>query len=327
MYKELFRLTKSKVLWFIFAIVIFIFFVFAMEYCLNSTSKDNYIYHSISEYISTDEIPNYISNLENVKTFLDSSDADYEQNLQNINQSIAIYNYLYKHEISYDEFKNSYSVYMGMFVKSDNRVLYTEYMLNISSALAALSLIACSTILVCYDFNSDLYKNIYGTNMKRSKIYKSKLSAYLIFAAIILIVLFLLTFITSFQCNILTANMICFFGNTLFVIKSSSYIALNYLMQVLNIVPFVALIFGFASSIKNTYVNLALCTLSCFIPLTLSYLNNLLGRNWYVLRMGLINMFNGFYPCRIFIIVFLIEVLISALLFVVGNKIFKKRNL
>lgn len=327
MVKELFRLTKSKVLWCIVALIIIVFFAFAIEYCVNSSTMDNYIYHSISEYKSIDDIPSHIDELEDVKLFLESKDDNYEQNLQDIEQSIAIYKYLYENGISYNEFKSLYSVYMGMYDKSNNRVNYTEYMLNISTALLLVSLIICSTLLTCYDFSSDLYKNIYGTNAKRTKIYNNKLLAYLIFATIVITVLFLLTFITSLQCNIMTRNMLCFWGNKLFVLKSSTYIFLNYLMQIVSVCPFIILIYGFSSAIKNTYLNLFLCPTFCLVPFLMSNLNTLLGKNWYVLRMGLINMFNGFYPFWVFLIVFIIELGLAVLCFILGNRNFIKRDL
>lgn len=332
--KNLFRIAKSKVLWIFCAIALIVFFAFAAEYSVNASTVENHIAFYVSEYDTIDDIPVYVEELEGMKEELEYSktsedydEDDYQEELLVIEHSIAIYNYLYQNKITYDQFRQLYATQAGMYIKSDNRAEYTEEMQDISSVLLLVLLTLCSTILVCNDFSSDLYKNIYGTNVKRVKIYRSKFLACLIFAAAVLLVLFILTVITSLQFKFIAPYMICFLGDELFVLSSPLYIFLMYIVRIIDLLPYIAVIFGISSMIKNTYLNLLLCTASCLVPYLLSYMTVYFGRNWYVLNMGLIYMFNGYYPSWIFIVVYLAKVIAAFLCCLAGYRRFKSRNL
>ena len=156
---------------------------------------------------------------------------------------------------------------------------------------------------------------------------KSKLYAYLIFFAFLEGVLLIFTLITSMQFDNTTSNVICFWGNNLFILKSNYYIIFNYISQLLGTIPFVALFFGIALMMKNTYLNITASVSAFAIPYALSLFTEVLGRDIYAVKMGLINALNGFYPSWIFILTYSVEVLVSIVFVILGIIIYKQRDL
>lgn len=324
MKKELFRIYKSKTSWIVLFIAIIVFFVFSINYALRANHYDNYIYHGVSEYKTIDEINEHIDRLEHNALLLDENDT---VNKAYIEQTILIYKFLYENEISYSEFQTDYSVYMSMYEESENKIIYTEHMLNIVSCVCLLSTIVISVLIISNDFSSGLYKNVFGTNKLRKNIIKSKLYAYLIFFAFLEGVLLIFTLITSMQFDNTTSNVICFWGNNLFILKSNYYIIFNYISQLLGTIPFVALFFGIALMMKNTYLNITASVSAFAIPYALSLFTEVLGRDIYAVKMGLINALNGFYPSWIFILTYSVEVLVSIVFVILGIIIYKQRDL
>ena len=322
--KELFRIYKSKTSWIVLFVAIIVFFVFSIHYALQANYYDNYIYHGVSEYKTIDEITEHIDKLESDLLLLDENDTE---NKVYVEQTISIYKFLSENEISYSEFQTDYSVYMSMYEGSENKIIYTEAILNVVSVLCSFSMIIISVLIVSNDFSSGLYKNVFGTNKPRKTIIKSKLCAYLIFFAILECIFLIFALITSIQFDNVTPNVICFFGKKLFVLKSNNYVFLNYISQILGTIPFVVLFFGIALMMRNTYLNIITSVSAFATPYILSLFTEIIGRDIYAVRMGLIHSLNGYYPSCIFILTYGVEVLVSIVFVILGIIIYKKRNL
>lgn len=318
MTKELFRIAKAKTTWVALVLVLVCFFTVSTYYASQSSHYDNHIYHQISEYGSIEEIKEHIAALEAIK---ENTKDVY------ISQTISIYNYLYENNISFDAFAANYAAYMGMHEQSDNRVVYSEYMLNFCFLFVAL-LAAYSTVLIISgDFSSSLYKNIFGTNQCREDIIRRKVMACVIFALSAEVMLLLFTWITSNQFDWITKKMICFSGTKMFVVDTHTYVLFNYISQFIDVLLFVVVACGVALATKNTYVNIFADAIFLVAPYGMSALTDLFGEHIYAVRMGLINAINGYHPMWIFALTYGIKACVSILCIAFGIVIYKKRNI
>lgn len=327
MRNEIFRLLKSKTIWAASLIAIVVFFAFAMLYSAECVSSENKIYHDIESYASAEEIPALIEELKEARDAIDGEEEKFKESTDYVDQCIAIYEYLYEHEISYETFERDYATIIGASDYEDSFVSYAGEMLDLSGNLLMLLSVISATLIVCNDFEAGVEKNVYGTNRDRSGLFKGKLGACLLYDAAMMLLFIVLTLVTSTQFATPAANLICFFENRLIVVGPQVYVFLNCLFQFASMVPTALLILGISSMMKNTYANLVTCVAACAVPRLLSLLHNVSSRNWYVLAMPLMDMFAGYYPSWVFLIMYFAELLVSLAFFFIGFNVFSRRNI
>lgn len=258
MRKEFTRVLKQPLIFLVYLILITGLIGFSFLYASRIVQTTDYAgaqSSRISEYDETGDIPGMIENLNEALDRLDEDDAFYDRQVALLEESILIYDFLYEHDISYDEFARPST--LGGY--QDNPIRFMQYHMEVLLSGIIFFLIILALSFVNYEHATGVYKFIYGTEESRLTIIKRKFLAYALHVGLIL-------FITIFILYVFSEALSQPFDWLIFVWNGRVYGFTTgmYQWMVLGSVGVVAIFFGlgfFAIALysKNIFVALTTC--------------------------------------------------------------------
>lgn len=318
MKKEFYRLIHSK-MFYISLFIYFIVFLFLLTYISISSEKkytNIYIDNVVNKYNSKDDIVKYIDEIKLDIINLDSKSESYNDDLNNYNKTLKIYEYLNENYIPYDKLLYSTSIYLGSYINPYN------YISIVSSYLIfelIFIIILTNTILFSSQFDNGSYKYMYSINRRRT------LKNKIIVSFIVLIGIIFLSFILTIIFDLLTfqgeKQKLLFYGyDKVFVINYFLYLILSLLSILLFSISYFLLINGIFILCKKSVSSIII---SISYLLVLVSLTTLLPTNVGMILFQLpIFTIGSYLPYNL-----LYSYLISLSLFIISLFYFNRRSL
>lgn len=318
MKKEFYRLIHSK-MFYISLFIYFIVFLFLLTYISISSEKkytNIYIDNVVYKYNSKDDIVKYIDEIKLDIINLDSKSESYNDDLNNYNKTLKIYEYLNENYIPYDKLLYSTSIYLGSYINPYN------YISIVSSYLIfelIFIIILTNTILFSSQFDNGSYKYMYSINRRRT------LKNKIIVSFIVLIGIIFLSFILTIIFDLLTfqgeKQKLLFYGyDKVFVINYFLYLILSLLSILLFSISYFLLINGIFILCKKSVSSIII---SISYLLVLVSLTTLLPTNVGMILFQLpIFTIGSYLPYNL-----LYSYLISLSLFIISLFYFNRRSL
>lgn len=309
---------NTYIIW--FALVLILLFAFAFLYKSNAVAQDNYFDHQIY-YNTIDEIPSKISDLEVQLNNLMLTDLYYQEQINRLEDSKSIYEFLYENEIDYEDVAEINGIYETSYDQVTLLSGLVQYLLFAFIILLLFTVI----YLINQDFNTGVYKFVYGRNKSRASTVFSKLKIYYVvllgflFVFTVILILFLYPVGNDFK-YVLFVNK-----GTVYLISVFKYLVLIYLSVVSVIIFYSIIIFSMSLFINNT-LNFILIFGSIFLILQvlipmidIDFLTSMVYVPVFLLNQSI--------APNIIIISIIVKYIVSIILLILSIWYFNRKNL
>lgn len=214
---EFIKLHKQKI-FIVIAVVMFLIPVATQLLFNNFVKTPKYWNYYIAEYSNIQEIDIKIADLITMKESLDKSIPYYEEEVNIINDSIRIYEYLKINNLKYDDVIN----FSGYDLTKDNSSMLSVFSLIVSITILIISSFLCG-IVINKDFSLGTANLVYGGKKIKKRLF-SKL--FVIYSITFLCLLFFLAccFIFSKNGNYKCEYFLFVFSSGVSVLKSSAFL-------------------------------------------------------------------------------------------------------
>gem|GEM_PF-2185497 len=175
MKNEFIRLFKYPIVMIAAIFIVFVLLFFSINHKMNSTTQSIYFDHSIY-YENVEDITEKITDLENDILELDTNDRYYEQIKKNLEENLSIYKLLYANSIE----QENVAEIGGINDDSLNRITVLKGLSDFILSSVIVLIIIVIVLLFTRDFDTGVYKFLYGQNVPRIKIVRKKFCTLLL---------------------------------------------------------------------------------------------------------------------------------------------------
>lgn len=257
MYRELFRLKKGMA-YFLWALLsLFILFYLSIFYYHRSYQAERYWFHPIEKYSHYNEIPNKIEALYKELENLNQDNPEEAEQIDVLEETIAIYRYLYQHRLAYENVVESNGI--GLFAA--DRMAYMTFMTMIILTLSVGLAIFLSTTLNNYLYLTGIHRLLYGRKESRLRIVSHRLMVIVTITAISTLLLFLLIIPLSKTYHQDYRYILIFGKERIFHIKTNLYLLLNIISAVFVTLFYTLLAYAISLLIRNPFASVGMTVL------------------------------------------------------------------
>lgn len=322
MKNEIFKIIRTNPFVLIWIIFIIFIFSFGISY-MNKKDSFERAFESVYTYDNQEQLKQIIDLKNNeLNTYISKTNSNfYEEEINGLKEEIALYEYLYENNISYDSFviSNEIQIY------ENDKIGFITYMLSFMQIVLLLIFVCINVFIFNEDFSSGMYKYIYGRNIKRNKIIINKTLISSIISIVLIAISIIVTVSLSISYDKNAEYIIYKIGMNIVSIKYTKVILLHIISFIIELLLSNLLIIGISllskKPIKAICIGIGYITLIYLVFKAFDIeVFKMLSENSFVFYTNALNVGKT-------IISFILKLLIVITIFMVGKYMFNRKSI